>query len=219
MVTIQDIENNEKVKRFIINCQRQLDELGYTEHSTRHAKYVSIKTGEILSKLGYDENTINIGEISGYLHDIGNCVNRNDHAHTGAILAYYTLLEMGMENDDAAEVMMSIGNHDELTGTPVNPVSAALILADKSDVHKTRVRNQNKTKFDIHDRVNYSVQKSNLIVDKENNKIILDLTIDTKVTEIMDYFEIFTERMLLCKKAANYFNQRFVLKINDNQII
>ena len=219
MIVLQDIENNEKIKTFIVNCQRQLDELGYTEHSTRHAKFVATLTGNILKEFGYDERTIELGKIAGYLHDIGNAVNRNDHAHLGAILAYYTLLEIGMDNTEAAEIMMAIGNHDEGTGTPVSPITAALILADKSDVHKSRVRNPNKTNFDIHDRVNYSVQKSKIIPNKETKTITLDLVIDTKITRIMEYFEIFTYRMLLSKKAANYLGAHFELVINGNKIL
>ena len=219
MITLKEIENNELVKRFIINCQRQLDELGYTEHSTRHAKFVALLTGDILKELGYDEKTVNLGQIAGYLHDIGNSVNRDQHPLTGAILAYNTLLQIGMDNNDAAEIMMAIGNHDENNGTPVTPISAALILADKSDVHKSRVRNKNKNTFDIHDKVNYSVQKSRLIANKKEKKITLSLLVDTEVTEIMDYFEIFTYRMLMSKKAAKFLGLKFELIINDNRIM
>lgn len=219
MITLKDVENNEKVKRFIINSQRQLDELGYTEHSTRHAKFVALLAGDILKSLGYDDHMVNLAEIAGYIHDIGNAVNRNDHALTGATLAYHLLLEMGMDNTDAAEVMMAVGNHDEKTGTPVSEISSAVILADKADVHKSRVRNKDKTRFDIHDRVNYSVQSSKVVVNNEEKIVSLRLIIDTEITQIMDYFEIFTYRMMLSKKAAEFLGAKFELIINDNKIL
>ena len=171
MITLEDVKKNEEVEAFVRASQKQLEALGYTEHSYRHIGIVSKRTEEILRKLGYDERTIELGKIAGYLHDIGNCVNRVDHAHTGAILAYNILKEMGMSAEERTEIMMAIGNHDENTGTAVSNISAALILADKSDVHRDRVVNTNMSTFDIHDRVNYAVTNAELEID-EKEKVI-----------------------------------------------
>ena len=181
MITLEDVINNEEVQAFVNASQKQLEALGYTEHSNRHIGIVSKRTGEILEKLGFEERTIELGKIAGYLHDIGNCVNRVDHAHTGAMLAYNILKEMGMPAEERTEIMMAIGNHDEKTGTAVSEISAALILADKSDVHRDRVVNTNMSTFDIHDRVNYAVTNANLELDEETRKVILTLTIDTQI--------------------------------------
>ena len=164
---------------------------GYTEHSHRHISIVSKRAGDILEQLGYPERTVELTRIAGYLHDIGNVVNRVDHAHSGAILSYNILKEMGMPIEECTEIMMAIGNHDENTGTAVSAISAALILADKSDVHRDRVINQNISTFDIHDRVNYAVTNAELKLDVENRKILLDLTIDNNICPVLDYFEIF----------------------------
>ena len=174
---------------------------GYTEHSYRHIGIVSQRAGDILKQLGYDEHTVELARIAGYLHDIGNCVNRIDHAHSGAIIAYDILKEMGMPVEDRAEIMMAIGNHDEGTGTAVNEISAAVILADKSDVHRDRVSKTNMSVFDIHDRVNYAVTDANLILDAENKKITLKLTIDNQICPVLDYFEIFMDRTMMSKYA------------------
>ena len=172
---------------------------GYTEHSQRHVSIVSNRAGRILETLGYDEYRIQLAKIAGYLHDIGNGVNRVDHAHSGAILAYNILKDMGMDVKDRTEIMSAIGNHDEATGTAVSDISAALILADKSDVHRDRVVNKNLTKFEIHDRVNYAVTEANLEIDNVDRKVILDLTIDTKICPVLDYFEIFMDRTMMSK--------------------
>ena len=175
MVTFEDIKNNSEINNLIISSQKQLDVLGYTEHSMRHINIVSNRAAEVLKKLGYDEHRIELARIAGYMHDIGNAVNRTDHAHSGAILAYQILKEMGMDMEDRTEIMMAIGNHDEATGTAVIAISAAVILADKSDAHRDRVVNTNMSTFDIHDRVNYAVTDSSLIINKEERKIILNL--------------------------------------------
>lgn len=219
MITLEDVMKNEEVKAFVNASQKQLKALGYTEHSNRHIGIVSKRTGEILQKLGYDERTIELGKIAGYLHDIGNCVNRVDHAHTGAILTYNILKEMGMPAEERTEIMMAIGNHDEKTGTAVNDISAAIILADKSDVHRDRVRNTNLSTFDIHDRVNYAVTNADLKIDSKNRKVILDLTIDTKLCPVLDYFEIFMERTMMSKYAAKYLRIWFELVINDTKLL
>ena len=219
MITLEDVMKNEEVKAFVNASQKQLKALGYTEHSNRHIGIVSKRTGEILQKLGYDERTIELGKIAGYLHDIGNCVNRVDHAHTGAILAYNILKEMRMPAEERTEIMMAIGNHDEGTGTAVSDISAALILADKSDVHRDRVVNTNMSTFDIHDRVNYAVTDAKLEIDENERKVILSLTIDTQICPVLDYFQIFMDRTMMSKYAANYLHIWFELIINGTKLL
>lgn len=219
MITLEDVKKNEEVHAFVQASQKQLKALGYTEHSNRHIGIVSKRTGEILQKLGFDERTIELGKIAGYLHDIGNCVNRADHAHTGAILAYNILKEMGMPPQERTEIMMAIGNHDEGTGTAISDISAALILADKSDVHRDRVVNTNMSTFDIHDRVNYAVTNANLELDEQTRKIILNLTIDTEICPVLNYFQIFMDRTMMSKYAAKYLNIWFELIINGIKLL
>ena len=194
-------------------------DFGYTEHSHRHISIVSKRAGDILTKLGYPERTVELAKIAGYLHDIGNCVNRVDHAHSGAIMAYNILKDMGMPVQERTEIMMAIGNHDEKTGTAVSDISAALILADKSDVHRDRVTNQNLSTFDIHDRVNYAVTNANLELNSEERKVILNLTIDTKLCPVLDYFEIFMDRTMMSKYAAKYLKIWFELVINHTKLL
>ena len=219
MITLEDVINNEEVQAFVNASQKQLKALGYTEHSYRHIGIVSKRTGEILQKLGYDERTIELGKIAGYMHDIGNCVNRVDHAHTGAILAYNILKEMGMDAEERTEIMMAIGNHDEGTGTAVSNISAALILADKSDVHRDRVINTNMSTFDIHDRVNYAVTDAKIEIKENERKVILTLTIDTQICPVLDYFQIFMDRTMMSKYAAKYLNIWFELVINGTKLL
>lgn len=169
--------------------------------------------------LGYPERMVELVKIAGYLHDIGNCVNRTDHAHSGAILAYNILKDMGMPVEERTEIMMAIGNHDEQTGTAVSEISAALILADKSDVHRNRVSNTNLSTFDIHDRVNYAVTDAELKIDSKERKAILNLTIDTKICPVLDYFEIFMDRTMMSKYAAKYLKIWFELVINDTKLL
>lgn len=218
-VTLEDIKNNEEVEQLILTAQKQLDVLGYTEHSHRHLNIVSRRAGEILRTLGYDEDRIRLAEIAGYLHDLGNAVNRIDHAHTGAILANNILKDMGMNVKDRTEIMLAIGNHDENTGTAVSDISAALILADKSDAHRSRVCKKNMSLFDKHDRVNYAVTDAKLNIDKEEKKVVLDLTIDTKMCPVLDYFEIFMDRTMMSKYAAKYLGLWFELIINDTNLL
>ena len=219
MITLEDVIKDEEVEAFVKASQKQLNALGYTEHSYRHIGIVSKRTGEILQKLGYDEKTVELARIAGYMHDIGNCVNRVDHAHTGAILAYNILREMGMPIEEITEIMMAIGNHDENTGTAVSDISAALILADKSDVHRDRVTNTNMSTFDIHDRVNYAVTDANLEIDAESRKVILNLTIDTQICPVLDYFQIFMDRTMMSKYAAKYLHIWFELVINGTKLL
>lgn len=219
MITLKDIKENPEINALIKGAQKQLKELGYTEHGHRHISIVSKRAGDILEKLGYPERTVELTRIAGYMHDIGNCVNRIDHAHSGAILAYNILKDMGMPVEERTEIMMAIGNHDEGTGTAISDISAALILADKSDVHRDRVVNKNLSTFDIHDRVNYAVTNAELTLDEKERKIILTLTIDTKICPVLDYFEIFMQRTMMSKYAAKYLNIWFELIINDTKLL
>lgn len=219
MITFDDIKNDEEIKILIEDTERQLEELGYTEHGYRHLEIVSNTAEMILRELGYPERTCELAKIAGFIHDIGNAINRVDHAHNGAMLAYNILKARGMSINESAEIMMAIGNHDEKTGTAVSPISAALILADKSDVHRTRVRDANKSRFDIHDRVNYAVEEAKLEVDIENKKIYLKLKIDTNICPVIKYFEIFLDRMLMCKGAASFLGVWFHLEINGSMLL
>ena len=219
MITLKDIKENQELDALIRGAQKQLNAIGYTEHGHRHISIVSKRAGDILEKLGYPERTVELTRIAGYMHDIGNCINRVDHAHTGAILAYNILKEMGMPIEEITEIMMAIGNHDENTGTAVSDISAALILADKSDVHRDRVVNKNLSTFDIHDRVNYAVTNAVLIMDEKERKVTLNLTIDTKISPVLDYFEIFMQRTMMCKYAAKYLKIWFELIINDTKLL
>ena len=219
MITLKDVKENQELDALIRGAQKQLNAIGYTEHGHRHISIVSKRAGDILEKLGYPERTVELTRIAGYMHDIGNCVNRVDHAHSGAILAYEILKEMGMPIEEITEIMMAIGNHDEKTGTAVSDISAALILADKSDAHRDRVVNRNLSTFDIHDRVNYAVTNADLTLDEKERKITLNLTIDTKICPVLDYFEIFMERTMMCKYAAKYLKIWFELIINDTKLL
>lgn len=219
MITLEEIKKNEEIQQLIVGSQQQLNALGYTEHSIRHISIVSNRAGRILETLGYPEERIELAKIVGYMHDIGNCINRVDHAHSGAILAYQILKEMGMDIQKRTEIMMAIGNHDEQTGTAVSDISAALILADKSDVHRDRVVNQNMSTFNKHDKVNYAVTNANFTIDKETRKVTLDLTIDTKICPVLDYFEIFMDRTMMSKYAAKYLNIWFELVINGTKLL
>ena len=219
MITLEEVRKNEEVEALIQGAQKQLDGLGYTEHSHRHISIVSKRAGDILEQLGYPKRTVELARIAGYLHDIGNCVNRTDHAHSGAIIAYNILKDMGMPVEERTEIMMAIGNHDERTGTAVSEISAALILADKSDVHRNRVTNKNLSTFDIHDRVNYAVTDAQLVLDEKQRKVMLKLTIDTKLSPVLDYFEIFMDRTMMSKYAAKYLNIWFELVINETKLL
>ena len=219
MVTLEDVKNNPEVQELIIGAQNQLNALGYTEHSLRHVSIVSNRAGKILETLEYDQHRVELAKIAGFLHDIGNGVNRVDHAHSGAILAYNILKEMGMDLKDRTEIMSAIGNHDENTGTAVSDISAALILADKSDVHRDRVVNKNMATFDIHDKVNYAVTNAELTINNKEKEIVLDLTIDNHICPVLDYFKIFMDRTMMSKYAARYLQVWFELIINDTRLL
>ncbi len=219
MVTYEQLKRDSAVRAYISAADDSLKALGYTEHSLAHVCKVAEDAAWILSSIGYDEHTVEITKIAGLLHDIGNLVNRSEHSQSGAVMAFRILDKMGMPAEDIATVVTAIGNHDEGTGVPVNAVAAALILADKSDVRRTRVRNSDFSTFDIHDRVNYSVTSSALSIGDGGREIILTLTIDTEISPVMDYFEIFLGRMMLCRKAAEMLGAAFSLVINGQKII
>ncbi len=217
-ITYQDLKNNEAIKTYIKKADESLIALGYTEHSFAHVTKVAELAGYILRTLGYDEREAELAKMAGYLHDIGNVVNRVEHAQSGAVMAFRILDNLNADPEDIATIITAIGNHDESTAFPVNAVAAALILADKTDVRYTRVRNQDFASFDIHDRVNYSVKESVVEVVK-NSHIELKLTIETKMCTVMDYFEIFLNRMILCRKAAEKLGLEFWLNINGQRLL
>ncbi len=219
MISYSDIKNNEAIREYIKSADSSLRALGYTEHSFAHVEKVAVGVEYILSTLEYTEREIELAKIAAYLHDIGNLVNRIDHSQSGAVMAFRILDNLGMSPSEIATVVTAIGNHDEGTGVPVNNVAAALILADKSDVRRSRVRNVDIANFDIHDRVNYSVRSSELIVLPESGEIWLELDIEDEYSSVMDYFEIFLERMILCRKAAETLNMKFRLKINGQKLL
>lgn len=217
-LTFQDLKNNPNIRTYIQKADESLIALGYTEHSFAHVTRVADCAYDILRKLGYEEREAELAKMAGYLHDIGNVINRIDHAQSGAVMAFRILDKMGADADDIATIITAIGNHDEATAYPVNPVAAALILADKTDVRCSRVRNQDFASFDIHDRVNYSVKESRLeIVPGECAELIL--TIDNSVCAVMDYFEIFLNRMILCRKASEKLGLQFRLTINSQRLL
>lgn len=219
MLTYEEITKSEAIKTYIRRADESLGALGFTEHSFAHVLHVADTAGYILETLGYDDRTVELAKIAGYLHDIGNLVNRKDHSQSGAVMAWSILNDMGCDPAEVATIVTAIGNHDEGTGVPVNAVAAAMILADKADVRRSRVRNQDISSFDIHDRVNYSVRKSVLKINEDKTIIKLKLTVDTKYGSVMDYFEIFMQRMVLCRKAAEKLGLQFKLIINEQQLI
>lgn len=218
-ITFADIKNSEEVRTYIRQADISLEAIGYTEHSFAHCTKCAEVAGKLLSDLGYDQQTVELAKIAAFMHDIGNVVNRSDHAQSGAVMAFRILDKMGMPPKDTAIVITAIGNHDEATAFPVNEVAAALIIADKTDVRRSRVRCTANIHNDIHDRVNYAVEKSELKLDIKEKTITLFLSIDTTICAVMDYFEIFMDRMLLCRKAADLFGLKFKLNINNNALL
>ena len=219
MLTYAEIIKSEAIKTYIIRADESLRALGYTEHCFAHVMHVAETAGYILQTMGYDERTVELAKIAGYLHDIGNLVNRKDHSQSGAVMAWSILNDMGCDPEEIATIVTAIGNHDEGTGVPVNPVAAALILADKADVRRGRVRNKDEATFDIHDRVNYSMQESSMTINEEKTRVTLELTVDTKYGSVMDYCEIFMGRMILCRQAAKTLGLEFKLIINGQHLI
>ena len=219
MLTYEKIQNSNAINTYITRADESLAALGFTEHSFTHVTHVAETAGYILQALGHDERTIELAKIAGYLHDIGNLENRKDHSQSGAVMAWSILNDMDCNPAEMATIVTAIGNHDEGTGVPVNAVAAAMILADKADVRRSRVRNKDISTFDIHDRVNYSVKKSQLKINEDRTIVKLKLSIDTKYGSVMDYFEIFMQRMLLCRKAAEKLGLQFKLIINEQTVI
>lgn len=219
MITFEQIKKDPGIRTYIQKADESLIALGFTEHSFAHVGLVAANSKYILETLGYSPREVELVQIAAFLHDIGNLVNRIDHSQSGAVMAFRLLDHMHMDPAEIAEVVTAIGNHDEGTGTPVSPLAAALILADKSDVRRSRVRNQDISTFDIHDRVNYSVTKSELKINEAHTIVKLKLWVDTRFGSVMDYFEIFMGRMLLCRKAAEKLGLSFKLMINEQQLI
>jgi len=219
MMTFEEIRGNEEIRAYMEKGNENLGVLGFTEHALAHAMRAAHTASGILEKLGHDAHEIELAKIAGYMHDIGNCVNRTDHAHSGAIMAMSILRGLGMAPADIAVVIAAIGNHDEKTGTAVDAVSAALILADKCDVRRSRVRARTQADFDIHDRVNYAAENSTLSVDAQEKTITLDITLDDAICSVLDYFEIFTQRMLMCRRAAEKLGCSFHLTANGSKVL
>ena len=218
-VTFEEIWKSEEVNAYIKNGNDNLGVIGFTEHGLAHAKRSSDVARQILQSLGYDARTCELAAIAGYMHDIGNVVNRSDHAQSGALMAFTILNKLQMDPAEIALVVAAIGNHDEGTAAAVNPIAAALILSDKSDVRRSRVRDKGTVAADIHDRVNYAVERSAIEIDPENRTAVLNIVIDTTICPVMEYFEIFLTRMVLCRQAAQFLNLQFELIINDTRLL
>ena len=218
-VTYEYIRRNPEVIEYVRRADKVLDAIGYTEHSFAHVEKVGHTASTILTELGYPERTAELAKIAGFLHDIGNIVNRADHAHNGAMMAFCLLDKLNMPADEICSIISAIGNHDESTAQPVDPISAALILGDKTDVRRSRVRNTTFISFDIHDRVNYAVTSSKLSVSEDKKSFKLELEIDTEISSVLEYFEIFMDRMLLCKRAAQYFDMSFRIYMNGSKVL
>lgn len=217
-ITLNDVRNSAKVRTLIDGANEVMRAMGYTEHGHRHVGVVSSITRYIMENLGVKARECELGQIAAYLHDIGNVVNRVNHPMIGATIAYNILNEMGMDAAEIAPILGAIGNHEELAGTPISVMSAAIIIADKSDVHRSRVQNPLQETFDIHDRVNYAVQKSRVEMDNTEQVITLTLEIDTSFASVMEYFEIFLSRMVMCRKSADTFGYRFLLNVNGVEL-
>ena len=219
MLTYEQMKENKAIRTYIERADESLAALGFTEHSFAHVTKVAETAGYILETLEFPAREVELVKIAGWLHDIGNLVNRVDHSQSGAVMAFQLLRDMDMAPAELADIVTAIGNHDEGTGKPVSPMAAALILADKSDVRRSRVRNTDQTTFDIHDRVNYSVKKAELKINENHTLIKLKLSVDTRYGSVMDYFEIFMDRMLLCRKSAETLGLQFKLMINEQQLM
>ncbi|MDD4170847.1 MAG: HD domain-containing protein [Syntrophomonas sp.] len=219
MITLAAVQESKLIETFIIKGNEHLGTIGFTDHGLVHVSLVAGLSRQILLDLGYDQHLAELAGISGYMHDLGNVVNRLGHSQSGAMMSFEILRRLGMEPEEISIIVSAIGNHDEGSGHPINAVSAALILADKSHVHRNRVRNTDVATYDIHDRVNYAVEKSVLKVDGPGRMITMDLKINTDICPVMEYFEIFLSRMLLCSRAANFLNCEFALIINDVKLL
>lgn len=217
-MTYKELKKTVEINTYIEQGNLVLGAMGFTEHSGVHASKVAVTAGNILHELGYDDHQIELARMAGYLHDIGNSINREDHAHTGALMAFQLLREMNMSPADIAIIITAIGNHDEKSGAAVDPVSAAIILADKTDVRRNRVRNKIKATFDKHDRVNYAAAASSLEINIEKKQITLNIELDEQICSIMDYFEIFLQRMLMCRRAAEILGLKFKVMANGHKV-
>ena len=219
IVTYKYIKQNPDIMEYIRRADKALEALGYTEHSFAHVERVAATSSLILSTLGYDERTVELARVASIMHDIGNVINRVDHAQSGAVMAFRLLDNLSMPASEICSVISAIGNHDESTGLPLDPISAALIIGDKTDVRRSRVRNTDLLTFDIHDRVNYAVENSGVRFNDDRSSIILELKIDTDISSVMEYFEIFMERMLLCRRASAFLGVQFEMLINGSKIL
>jgi len=219
LVTLEDVRRDPEVKALMKRAAEQMDILGYTEHGERHAGLVANIAQNILLRLGYPARTAELAAIAGYLHDIGNVIHRENHAHSGALIAWEVLRRLGMPLDEITLIMGAVGNHEEERGDPVSAISAAVIIADKADVHRSRVRNPDMLSFDIHDRVNYAAQRSFVRVDAERRVIALEVDIDTNISRVMEYFEIFMDRMLIARRAVRFLDCEFQLIINNVRLL
>lgn len=219
LVTYKYIKQNPDILTYIRKADEALAALGYTEHSFAHVEKAAHTASMILSELGYPERTVELAKIAAFMHDIGNVINRDDHAQSGAVMAFRLLDNLSMPAEEICSIISAIGNHDEMTAEPLNPISAALILADKTDVRRSRVRNTDISTFDIHDRVNYAVENVDLRFNEDKTVLILSMTIDPAISSVMEYFEIFLDRMLLCKRAATFLKVKFQVIINGSIIL
>jgi metal-dependent HD superfamily phosphatase/phosphodiesterase len=217
-ITYESIRGNKEINVYIASGNKALGVLGYTDHSAAHAAKVAETAGKILEELGYKKREVELAKIAGYMHDLGNSINRNDHAHSGALMAFRMLMDMGMEAEEIAIVIGAIGNHDEHTGCAVDPISAAVILADKTDVRRNRVRNLDMASFDNHDRVNYAAKESKVSINAEKDGICLNIELDESICSVLEYFEIFLNRMLMCRRAAEILNVKFKFMTNGNKV-
>ncbi|MBQ8727311.1 MAG: HD domain-containing protein [Oscillospiraceae bacterium] len=218
-VTYKQIRNDKEIITYVEKSDEALKSIGYTEHSFAHVEKVATNASWLLEKLGYSEHECDLAKIAGFMHDIGNIINRIDHAQSGAMMAFRLLDHMNMPAEDISTIVSAIGNHDESTAQPINPISAALIIADKCDVRRSRVRNTELIKFDIHDRVNYAVEKAELILSDDKKTLMLDVVIDTEISSVLEYFEIFLQRMLLCKRAAEFLKLEFRMTVNGTNVL
>lgn len=219
LVTYKYIKQNPDIMEYIRRADKTLEAMGYTEHSFPHVERVAATAAMILETLGYDERTIELAKIASILHDIGNVINRIDHAQSGAVMAFRLLDNLSMPAGEICSIIAAIGNHDEGTAQPIDAISAAMIIADKADVRRSRVRNTDLTTFDIHDRVNYAVEMSKVSFGENEKSLILELQIDTKISSVMEYFEIFMNRMILCKRASEFLGLKFEMIINGSKIL
>lgn len=219
MITFEDIKKHPEIVAYIELGNQNLGTIGFTEHGFPHAMRSASDSARILETMGYDKRTCELGRIAGYIHDIGNVVNRTSHAQSGALMAFNILHRMGMDPGEIGLIVSAVGHHDEGTAFPVHAVAAALILSDKGDVRRTRVRDKETVSSDIHDRVNYAVERSQLSIEPENGIAHLELNIDTAICPVMEYFEIFLGRMVLCRRAAQFFGLMFELTINGTRLL